>query len=179
VKLNVLKKIFFKKRKSLLNKCNRKIIQIFFTFIFIILFFFGCKSNVTEPTVPVAASFSLDGVWQAHTFDSNFAFTPTLAHLRTNGTQVYGEINSDCFGLFQATGLPFRITEGVYTGTDLSLTFLMETEGIIGHFDGNIKDNPSATDGKEIVGHLYFEYSGTLTQHYDIHLIKQSINYLP
>jgi hypothetical protein len=138
----------------------------------------GCKSNVTEPTDPVV-SYKLDGVWQAHIFDPNYEFTSTLAHLRTNGTEVKGEINSDCFGLFQATGIPFRITEGVYTGTDLSLTFLMETTGIIGHFNGNIKDNLSVADGKEIVGHIYFEYSGTLTHTYDLHLIKQSINYLP
>ncbi|GEM_PF-5305824 len=159
-------------------KCNRKIITVIFTFIFMILFFFGCKSNVNEPTDPVN-SFRLDGVWQSRIFDSNYAFTSTAAHLRTNGTEVKGNVISDCFGIFQATGIPFRITEGVYTGTDLSLTFQMETTGIIGHFNGNIKNNSSVTDGKEIIGHIYFEYSGTLTQKYAMHLIKQSITYLP
>lgn len=161
-----------------MHKYNRSTGVKIFTLIFLILFSFGCKSNVNEPVDP-ANNFSLDGVWQSHIFDSNYAFTSTLAHLRTTGTEVKGKIISDCFGLFNATGIPFRITEGVFTGTDLSLTFLMETTGIIGHFNGNIKNNSTVSNGKEIVGHVYFEYQGTLTPHYAMHFIKQSIEFLP
>jgi len=138
----------------------------------------GCKSTVNEPADPIAG-FTLDGTWQARIFDPNYEFTNTLATLRTTGAEVKGQIISDCFGLSTGTDIPFRITEGVYTGTDVTLTFLMESTGIIGHFNGNIKNNLLVNDGKEIVGHLYFEYSGTLTKSYDLHLIRQSINYLP
>ncbi len=138
----------------------------------------GCKSNDDQLTQPIS-TFKLDGVWQAYIFNNKYPFTQFLAHLRTNGTELRGEIQSDCFDLFMAKQIPFIINSGSYTDTDISFNFIMETTIIAGHFFGNLKDNPAVKDGKEIVGHIYFEYSGTLTNNYPIHLVKQSITYLP
>ena len=79
-----------------MKKYNRKNLTSIFASIFIILFFFGCKANVNEPTEPIV-SFSLDGTWQSYIFDSTYAFTPTVANLRTNGNEVKGQITSDCY----------------------------------------------------------------------------------
>lgn len=161
-----------------MNQNKWKVAALFFPLSFFIFSLIGCNSE-EELLTSSADLFKLDGTWQSYNFDSNYDFTSTIANLRTNGTEVKGKVTSDCFGLFQASGIPFRITEGVLTETDISLTFLMETTGIIGHFNGNIKNNPKVSGGKEIVGHLYFEYSGYLTRLYAVHFVKQSITYLP
>lgn len=140
----------------------------------------GCKSTDDELTDPLStAFFKLDGVWQAYNFSPDYQFTEFLAHIRTTGEEIKGSIQSDCFGIFQASRLPFEITNGSYTDKDITLTFQMGTTSIIGHFRGNLKDNGKVTGGKEIVGFLTFEYSGMLTQTYSVHMVKQSIVYLP
>ena len=145
----------------------------------ITLLMIGCKSQdeITGPNS--TSSFKLDGVWQAYNFNSKYQFTQFLAQLRTSGAEVKGSIQSDCFDIFQAKNLPFKITDGSVTDTDVSFTFLMETTNIIGHLWGNIKDNPNVTGGKEIVGFIKFEFSGSLTDTYCVHLVKQSLEYLP
>ncbi len=161
-----------------MNKFSKRFFKIIFTTFLFISFFIGCKSSINETTQPVD-NFKIDGSWQTSNFSPDYPFTFLLANLRTNGPEVKGNITSDCFGLFQATDIPFRIIEGVYVGTDISLTFQMETAGIIGHFYGNIKNSSTASNGRVIVGHMFFEYAGTLTQKYPMHLVKQSITYLP
>ncbi len=140
----------------------------------------GCRSTDDEITNPMNnVFFKLDGVWQAYNFSPDYQFTEFLAHIRTTGEEIKGSIQSDCFGIFQANKLPFEITNGSYTDKDITMTFQMGTTSIIGHFRGNLKDNSKVIGGKEIVGFLTFEYSGMLTQTYSVHMVKQSIVYLP
>jgi hypothetical protein len=138
----------------------------------------GCNKSDDGITEPVT-NFKLDGVWQAYNFDSSYPFTSFLAQLRTAGTEVKGSVQSDCFGIFNVSGIPFTISDGSLTESDISVTFVMESTKIIGHLWGNVKENPNVTGGTEIVAFIKFEYSGTLTQTYPVHLVKQSITYLP
>jgi hypothetical protein len=156
-----------------------KKIMVSLSILFLLIFtVFGCKSNDNEVTSPTS-TFKLDGVWQAYDFNPKYQFTQFLAQIRTNGPEIKGSIQSDCFDIFQVKSLPFKITDGSITDTDISFTFQMETTNIIGHLWGNIKDNPNVSGGKEIVGFIKFEYSGSLTGSYCVHLVKQSLEYLP
>ena len=146
----------------------------------IALLIIGCQTQVDEIVTPnTVSSFKLDGVWQAYDFNPKYQFTQFLAQMRTNGSEIKGSIQSDCFDIFQVKNLPFKITDGSITDADISFTFSMETTKIIGHLWGNIKDNPGVAGGKEIVGFIKFEYGGSLTSTYCVHLVKQSLEYLP
>jgi len=147
--------------------------------IYLAIYLFGCKEQqtTTEPTNP---KFCLDGVWQnskdAVLDGINYLFIETYFVLTSNGSRVEG----NGYFIFQNAKINLSMIEGYLTDNNIDLTADVVLYNIYGTtIRGNIiKEN----ELYKIRGHLSFTIynNGSLdTYTYPLHLIKQSVTYLP
>lgn len=140
-----------------------------------------CKSQIVNPDEP---TFRIDGVWQSVAIGNGYQDTQTKITLVNENGQLTDSILTDGFNVFgDCINIPFTIHDGTITASnapnciyDITIVAKMESTGFIMRLDGNIKNINGVNT---IVGHCRFEVAGSLFDSYAIHLVKQSINYLP
>ena len=151
-----------KKNKILINGL---LLSLVIMALGIILFFYGCKEDATQPE----EEFSINGVWQNHKDEIldgiRYDFLQTYFNLNENG-------ESDGYFLFDYTIINLSNIKIIHTGNDINITADSEywdVKDIV--FRGNLV-------GEEIHGYLTFKINGT-DYSYLMHMVKQSIQYLP
>jgi hypothetical protein len=143
----------------------------------------GCKSQITDPTVP---EWEISGTWQnikANLFTeldyTHYPFSVILTEEQK--TLLRGSVRSDGFGILTGTDIPFTIYEGSFQNGTVQFSAKMETTGYIIHFYGTLQDKMNNTTKKVdklIIGQLKFEINGSLSRLFQLYLIQQEIKYI-
>jgi hypothetical protein len=158
--------------------------QLFITFavtatlIYSTIYLLGCNDQL--PTEPPNPKFSLDGIWQnskdSVLDDINYPFIQTYFVLTSNGSRVEG----NGYFIFKNTKINLSTIKGYLTNNNIDLTAEVVLYNIYGTtLRGNIIEENGRYKIRGYLSFTIYENGDIYTYAYLLHLVQQSIEYLP